>query len=139
MNTLFSQRRIARFAQMFAMIGAAIGAIIPMSAFAEDDLFTIGRSSAVSLLDLVHLLSQIAFAATLLFFFWGIAIYIYGGAEDHKRGKNMMIWGVLAIFVAASVWGLVAVLRTTFGISQQSVGVIPKIGGGSSSDTGNGI
>ncbi len=64
----------------------------------------------------VSLLIPIAFALILLFFFWGLAKYMLGDAEDKEKGKNLMIWGVIALFVAASVWGLVAFLGEVIGV-----------------------
>jgi hypothetical protein len=68
---------------------------------------------------IVSLLIPIAFALILLFFFWGLAKYMLGDAEDKEKGKNLMIWGVIALFVAASIWGLVAFLRDVFGVGDE--------------------
>jgi uncharacterized membrane-anchored protein len=44
-------------------------------------------------------------------------------AEKDKAKKNM-VWGIVAIFVMVSVWGLVAILQSTFGTSgvQSTIG-----------------
>jgi hypothetical protein len=44
-------------------------------------------------------------------------------AEKDKAKKNM-VWGIVAIFVMVSIWGLVAILQSTFGTS----GVTGNIG-----------
>ncbi len=67
--------------------------------------------------NVISILIPVAFAAILLFFFWGLAKYMLGDAEDKEKGKNLMIWGVIALFVAASIWGLVAFLRDVFGVN----------------------
>lgn len=36
--------------------------------------------------------------------------------EKRKQGKQYMIWGIIALFVMVSIWGLVAILTNTFGI-----------------------
>ena len=36
--------------------------------------------------------------------------------EDKETGKQIMIWGIIALFVMVSVWGLVNVLSNTTGI-----------------------
>jgi hypothetical protein len=49
-------------------------------------------------------------AAAVLVFFWGLFRFISRVGGDEKavtQGKNMMIWGVIALFVMVSVWGLV--------------------------------
>ena len=37
-----------------------------------------------------------------------------GSEEGRKEGRNIMIWGIIALFVIVSVWGLVQVLNNTF-------------------------
>ncbi len=51
-------------------------------------------------------------------FFWGLAKYLFGGTDDHKQGLTIMIMGVLAVFVMASLGGLVAMLQETTGAGQ---------------------
>lgn len=52
----------------------------------------------------------------LLYFLWGIITYIKGGDNEkkHSEGRQMMIWGIIALFVMVSVWGLVSILTGTF-------------------------
>ena len=49
----------------------------------------------------------------LLFFFWGMANFILhaGNTEERKKGRDVMVWGLIALFVILSVAGLVAVLQ----------------------------
>ena len=52
----------------------------------------------------------IAVACAFLFFFWGIATFIRSGNEGDKKlqeAKNKLFWGIIAIFVLTSVWGIV--------------------------------
>jgi len=53
------------------------------------------------------------------YFLWGVSKYILHGGDEAKRreGTQMMINGVIALFVMVSLWGLVNVLLSTFGIS----------------------
>jgi hypothetical protein len=55
-------------------------------------------------------------ALALLFFFWGVAKFILNADNDEKRteGKKVMIWGIIALFVMVSVWGLINILANTF-------------------------
>ena len=68
---------------------------------------------------IVGMLIPIVFALGLLFFFWGLAKFILsaGNPEAASSGKHLMIWGVLALFVMASIWGIVNFLGESFGIS----------------------
>jgi hypothetical protein len=107
---------------------AAFAALTPMLAFAQ--LGTLGTNiiDAVNLLStVVNGLIPVAFAAALLFFFYGLAKYILGDASDKEAGRNLMIWGVVALFVMASIWGLVGFLQSAFGISGDKTEENPSI------------
>jgi hypothetical protein len=56
---------------------------------------------------------------------WGVVQYILNNEEEAKRekGKQFMLWGIIALFVMFSVWGLIKVLGNTFGIQY----VIPQV------------
>ncbi len=68
--------------------------------------------------DLINQATPIVVALALLYFFWGLAKYILatGDPESKASGLNMMIWGIIALFVMVAVWGLVQVLVQTFNV-----------------------
>lgn len=47
-----------------------------------------------------------------VYFLWGVATYILQGDNEEKRseGRQMMIYGIISIFVMVSIWGLVGFL-----------------------------
>jgi len=51
-------------------------------------------------------------------FIWGVVqFFIYPDNEEkRKKSKSFMLWGIIALFVMVSVWGLVGILTDTFGI-----------------------
>jgi hypothetical protein len=60
-------------------------------------------------------LVPLAFALSLLYFFWGIAKYIRTDAGSEKaveQGRNVIFWGLIGMFVAISIWGIVALLKS---------------------------
>lgn len=59
-----------------------------------------------------------AIALEIIFFIAGIIMYLANGDNDAKRAEasQFMLWGILAIFVTLSVWGLVAIIRNTLQI-----------------------
>jgi hypothetical protein len=61
---------------------------------------------------LIVLVSSLA----VLYFLWGVSKYILHSGNEEKRaeGYQMMIYGIIALFVMVSVWGLVGVLANTF-------------------------
>jgi hypothetical protein len=66
-------------------------------------------------------------------FFWVLVKYIYSAGNEKPRGDGaaLMMWGVIALFVMVSIWGLVAVLDNIFlgGSPATSVNVpsVPRI------------
>lgn len=64
-------------------------------------------------------LIPLAFALCLLYFFWGVAKYIREGAgseEAAKEGKRIMVWGIVGLFIAFSVWGIISFIQSELGI-----------------------
>jgi len=53
------------------------------------------------------LLIPLVFTLALLFFFWGVAKYIWSVGTDKEEGRKIMIWGIIALFVMSCVWGIV--------------------------------
>ncbi len=68
---------------------------------------------------IINRLIPITVSLALLFFFYGLARYIFNANDTEKKeeGKNIMIWGVLALFVMMSVWGIVSTLQNFLGVS----------------------
>jgi hypothetical protein len=67
------------------------------------------------------------FAIATVMFVWGVVqFFIINANEEAKRaqGKQFMIWGIVALAVMLSVWGLVGILGTTFGIGTS---VLPHV------------
>jgi hypothetical protein len=81
---------------------------------------------------LINTALPIVIALGLLFFFYGLALFIFksGDPEEQKKGRSIMIWGVVALFVMVSVWGLVRFLNTAFGVQQENrPQVVPSVQG----------
>ncbi|MFA6270212.1 MAG: hypothetical protein WC657_03330 [Candidatus Paceibacterota bacterium] len=79
-------------------------------------------------------LIPLVFTLALFFFFWGVAKYIWSEGTAKAEGRQIMIWGVVALFVMASVWGLVRFIQEEFNITNNSSIPIPTIGSGGSSN-----
>ena len=65
------------------------------------------------------ILTPLAFALCLLYFFWGGAQYIRSGAGGDKateEGRKVMVWGIVGMFVAFSIWGIITFIQTELGI-----------------------
>jgi len=59
------------------------------------------------------------FALAITMFVWGIVQYVINTDDEAKKqkGKQFMIWGIIALTVMVSVWGLVGILGKTFGVN----------------------
>jgi hypothetical protein len=51
-------------------------------------------------------------------FIWGIIQFFLNpeNEEGRSKGKSFMLWGLIALFVMVSMWGLVGVIGNTFGV-----------------------
>ncbi len=65
------------------------------------------------------------FSLAFVMFLWGMTQFLMNSEEEAKRekGRQFMIWGIIALTVMVSVWGLVKVLGGTFNVPY----VIPKV------------
>ncbi len=89
----------------------------------------------VSVSNIINLLVPIVFTLALLYFFWGLANYILKAGEEKEEGKNIMIWGIVALFVMASVWGIVGFIQTALDVDEGSAPTVqlPNSSGGQNS------
>lgn len=60
-------------------------------------------------------------------FFWGLVKYIYSAGAGKDEGKMIMVWGVVALFVMVSVWGLVKVISNTIFGTDGQPGAAPNV------------
>ncbi|MGM0629324.1 MAG: hypothetical protein ACQESA_02770 [Patescibacteria group bacterium] len=76
-----------------------------------------------TVLDLLDLLVLIILALALVFFLWGVAKFILnaGDPEEQSKGKQVMFWGLIGLFVMTAVWGLVAFIQDQLDISDEDV------------------
>lgn len=91
-------------------------------------------ASAASLFDTLSVANTFLNALIGLFitlaivvFFWGLVKYIWGvgGSEDKSEGLQIMMYGVIAIFVMVSIWGIIRLLQNTFNVTSTDP-IIPK-------------
>lgn len=65
----------------------------------------------------IAVMIPVAFALILLVFLWGIAKFVLSVGEEGKtEGKELLMWGTIALFIASSVWGISAYLREVIGV-----------------------
>lgn len=59
-------------------------------------------------------------------FFWGLIKYLWSiDNENAHEGLKIMFWGLIAIFVMVSIWGIIKLLQNTLKVTSTDP-VIPK-------------
>src|SRR5882724_5595814 len=108
----------------------ALVALVPSLVLASDPPVSQGAStqngiggvlSTVS--NLIGLLIPIILALAVVWFMWGVLQYVTkgGDAAGQKEARDTMLWGIIAIAVMVSIWGLVGILQSTFGLQNAQV------------------
>lgn len=66
---------------------------------------------------IVAAILPLIFSAALLFFLWGVMKFI-GASDSTKKeeGKKFIVAGLIGLFVMTSVWGIVRIVGSTFGL-----------------------
>jgi len=66
------------------------------------------------------------FSLAFMLFVYGVVQYVLNDTDGAKRqqGKQFMIWGIIALTVMVSVWGLVKLLGGSFGLNTS---LIPQV------------
>jgi hypothetical protein len=69
--------------------------------------------------DIIEYLIILVAGLALLAFFWGLTKFIYktGNEKEKDEGKNIMIWGTIALFVMVSVWGIISMMQSDLGLN----------------------
>ena len=63
------------------------------------------------------------FGLALALFIWGVTQYLANPADEEKRtkGRQFMLWGIIALTVMFGVWGLVGIVANTFDIKFDTI------------------
>lgn len=121
------------------LVGILSFLLVPHLAFAQglSPLMIFLQSVEKVLAILIPILVSLAVAA----FFYGLIRYLWtaaGNPEAASENKRIMYWGVIAIFVMVSLWGLVLFIGKALNIGQGGTVPLPSIGtGGSAPRTGS--
>ncbi len=76
--------------------------------------------------DILNRIIPVLIALALVIFFWGLIQYI----RTHKGGKDIMIAGLLGLFIMVSVWGIIRIAQNTLGVSNAGTDIrsnIPQV------------
>lgn len=58
------------------------------------------------------------FSAGVFLFTWGLVMFLarLDSPEERKKGVQHMIWGVVGIFIMATVFGIISIITDTFNL-----------------------
>ena len=62
-------------------------------------------------------LLTLLFAVAFIYFIYTIIWVIRAGAEEKTDARNAMLWSIVGMFIMLSVYGIISLLLSTFGIS----------------------
>ena len=111
----------------YLSIFTAIFLTLPTSLFAQetDDL----RALVIDTGEILQLLLPIVFTLAVVAFMFGIVRLLFtliSGGETEGQGA-VLFWGIVALFVMTSIWGIVDFAGNLFGIEQGGEGPVPGI------------
>jgi hypothetical protein len=93
----------------------------PIAVFAQDSSGctvpkNIGELFTFAICTLTKFVVPFLFALALIMFLTGVIKYVKNGDNEESReaGRGMMLFGIIALFVMTSVWGLVKILYSSF-------------------------
>ena len=76
-------------------------------------------------------LATLLMTAAFVLFFYGVVIFILGRVSNKgdmksiEKGKEFMLWGMIALFVMVSVWGIIKLAQGLFGVDSNEIKIAP--------------
>jgi hypothetical protein len=104
----------------------ALIAAVPELALAESTLTSVLQVISTLLSTLIPIVVTLA----VVIFFWGLATFLLKAGDEKDKGRDIMIYGIVVLFVMVAVWGLVELLANTFDIRQGGTITLPTVGTG---------
>ena len=67
--------------------------------------------------NIVNILVPIVSTLAVVYFFYGLATFILSAGDEDKakKGKGIMIWGVVAMFIIVTIFGIIGFMQQTIG------------------------
>ena len=111
-------KRFSLFA-LFAIMTFMQNLLLPSVAYAQGTpvpptvLVFIGKIST----NILNPIIAIMFALAAVYFFYGVAAYIWNpnNEEAREKGRKGMLWGIVGMFIMVSVFGIMRFLISSIG------------------------
>ena len=105
----------------------AVVSFAPVLAFAQG----LGQLESLvgNIRNLINSILPVLLALGVLYFFWGLITFIRsaGDPKGQEAGKSIMIWGIVALFIMVSVFGLLNWISGTVGLNNNTAPTLPRI------------
>lgn len=105
---------------------ALIGVSFVLPAFAFAQTVDSAQSLASFVINFINNVAvPLVFALAFVVFIWGVfEFFILGASNDEKKkkGKSLMMYGLIGFFLMVSVWGLVHILTGTLNLNNAQPG-----------------
>ena len=68
------------------------------------------------IISLIDMAIPVLVALAIVLFMWGAVRYVAKSADAHGKSadKEALLWGLIALFVLLSIWGILRILTNTF-------------------------
>ncbi len=100
-------------------------AFSPVLAFAQDADTTVANLEGIVqlLTNLFNNIIPLLIAVAVVYFFWGLITFLRASGDPKaiEAGRSQMIWGVIAIAVMVSLFGLINFLQNTLGVDSGTI------------------
>lgn len=120
------KKNLLKFGSNFALVFSVLS-LTPMIAFAGSCPGTAGTLTAIICYvgDILNTLVPVLILLGVTYFVWGVVRYVIAdGEEAKKKGKDIIIYGIIGLTVIVSLWGLVGIVRNTFGLTSNTAPVL---------------
>ena len=86
------------------------------------------KSVLINFLTFLDAVTPILIALAFLVFGWGMIKFITAGEDPKKRtdAKSILTWGIIGIFILASMSGIVTFIKTYVGVPANQPIQVPK-------------
>jgi hypothetical protein len=90
--------------------------LVPTVSFAALDGV---KGLLTALKDILNLVVPVLLLLSVIYFFWGVGQFILhdaGNDKTREEGKKKILWGIVALFVFVSIWGILGWIGDVIGI-----------------------
>ena len=117
--------KLSNLQKLFAGVILAAVLLSPVLVWAQITDF---KSLVNKIIDNINYLVALVIGLAAFVFIWGIFKYFVAGADEKKveEAKNVLLFGLLGIFIMFSIWGLVNIIINTFDFGNKTQPTIPQ-------------